>query len=204
MKNWTKAALCITAFFTLNTVCKILTDDFSTDHLVPPTAADSKWAHTGEPPQIQKILKQKYTYLGKGKQAYVFASEDKEHVLKLFKPHIPYFHYRLFGKPCKIGISKIPFARTILEKAYAEQGEELKEKEFQSYVNSFELLKKETQLEYLHLAETDHLQHKLQIYDKIGILREIDLDSSCFLIQKKTDMLYPSLASLIKRRNSKS
>jgi hypothetical protein len=129
----------------------------------------------------------------------VFASEDGEHVLKVFKPHFPYFHYHLFGSPFKLGISKLPFAKTLFEKIYAKECKEQKENEFQSYVNSFELLQKETQLEYLHLAQTDHLQVKLKLYDKIGILREIDLDSTCFLVQRKTDLLYPSLASLIKK-----
>lgn len=199
MRIWIKTLLYTSAFFTLNTVCKRLTDDFSLDHLVKPSSKDSKWARSDEPTDLQKILAQKYTYLGKGKQAFVFASEDGEHVLKLFKPHFPYFHYHLLGSPFKIGISKLPFAKTLFEMTHTKECEEQKENEFQSYVNSFELLQKETQLEYLHLAQTDHLQNKLKIYDKIGILREIDLDSTCFLIQKKTDLLYPSLASLIKK-----
>ncbi|MES2198741.1 MAG: hypothetical protein V4489_01040 [Chlamydiota bacterium] len=199
MKKWMKATLYIAGFFTLNTVCRGLTDDFSMDHLVRPSPKNSKWARTDEPVDIKEVLAQKYTYLGKGKQAYVFVSEDGTHVFKLFKPHFPYFHYHLFGKPCKLGVSKLPFAKSFFEKRYAMQCEEQKENEFQSYVNSFELLKEETQLEYLHLAQTDHLQHKLQLYDKIGILREVDLDNTCFLIQKKTDLLYPTLASLIKK-----
>ncbi len=199
MKKWIKVTLSTAIFFTLNTMCKSLTDDFSMDHLVPPSSKNSKWARIDEPSNIRNILAQKYTYLGKGKQAYVFASEDGEHVFKLFKPHFPYFHYHLFGKPFKIGVSKLPFAKSIFEKLNTAHCEEQKEKEFQSYVNSFELLKKETELEYLHLAQTEHLQHKLQLYDKIGILHEVDLDNTCFLIQKKTDLLYPSLAALIKK-----
>ncbi len=199
MKKWIKVTLYTAIFFTLNTVCKGLTDDFSLNHLVRPSLKGSRWARTDEPKDLKNILAQKYTYLGKGKQAYVFVSEDGEHVFKLFKPHFPYFHYHLLGKPCKIGVSKLPFAKSIFEKIYTKQCEEQKEKEFQSYVNSFELLKEETELEYLHLAQTDHLQHKLQLYDKIGILREVDLDDTCFLIQKKTDLLYPALASLIKK-----
>lgn len=202
MKRWAKLTIYTAVFFTLNTVCKSLTDDFSLNHLVLPSSRDSKWARIDEPANLKNILAQKYTYLGKGKQAYVFVSEDGEHVFKLFKPHFPYFHYHLFGKPCKIGVSKLPFAKTIFEKTHRKECEEQKEKEFQSYVNSFELLKEETELEYLHLSQTNHLQSKLQIYDKIGILREVDLDNTCFLIQKKTDLLYPSLASLIRNEDT--
>ncbi len=199
MKKSIKTLLYVAGFFVLNTTCRNLTDDFSQDDLILPEPKNSVFASMPEPENLDSILAQKYTYLGKGKQAFVFASEDKRHVLKLFKPAFPPFTYHLFGKPYKLGLSKLPFAKTIFANICNRECAEQKKADFLSYVNSFELLKNETRLEYLHLAETDHLQHKLKFYDKIGVLRELDLDKSCFLIQKKTDLLYPTLGSLIKQ-----
>lgn len=203
MKKTKKTLLYIAVFLTINLVCKNLTDDFSTDYLLKPDSADSTWAHLNQDhAAAAALLNQSYRYLGKGKQAFVFVSEDGKHVLKLFKPPFTYWNVQMFGKPRKVSVSKLPFISSIFARTYAKQYEEQKALDFQSYVNSFNLLKEETKLEYLHLAETNNLNQTITIYDKIGIARSLDLDSACFLVQEKTDMLYPTLHKLLKEKRS--
>jgi hypothetical protein len=204
MNTLKKVLFSLTAFFALNSTCKWLTDDFSLDHLLKTPPSDSRWATFEQiDSSITSALNQPYTYLGKGKQAFVFVSEDGEHVLKLFKPALPFWSVKLFGKPFKISLSKLPLFPTLCSYLYADKHEEQRENDFQSYVNSFTLLKEETQLEYLHLAKTSHLLKALTIYDKIGVKRHIDLDSTSFLLQKKTDMLYPTLHHMIRNKEGK-
>ncbi len=190
----------ILLFFVTNTVCKHLTGDFSENKLLTPSSANSSWSQI-EGNQIDlSTFDQKYRYLGKGKQAHVFISEDGEHVLKLFRQFSPLISINFFGKSVILSISKIPFASFLFSFFWQKEGIEKRQLDFISYVNSFNLLKKETRLEYLHLAKTDCLKRKIHLYDKIGVLHQIDLDSTCFLVQKKTDLLYPTLTSLLKQK----
>ncbi len=202
MKKSSKILLSLAAFFTLNFVCKTLTDDFSTYFLIPPAELGSEWATSEDPETLTALLSQKYTYLAKGKQSYVFISEDNQHVLKLFKPLPPFMEVPFLKKTFHIGLSKIPFVNMILIQDSSPSYQQARNLEFRSYFNSFFLLPEETKLEYLHLALTNHLQKKLKIYDKIGVLHTIDLDSTSFLIQKKTDLLYPTLANLLKNKET--
>lgn len=202
MKKPLKITLYLSSFIALNFLCKHLTDDFSLHFLVPPVKEDSPWRIDTPPPHLESLLSQKYTYLAKGKQSYVFISEDKEHVLKLFKPLAPFLEIPFFGKKLHIGLAKIPFVKSLCIDYTSPFYQKTRDLEFQSYLNSFFLLSEETQLEYVHLATTHHLQKKICIFDKIGILHTIDLDSTCFLIQKKTDLLYPTLAKLLKNKET--
>ena len=179
--------------------CKHLTDNFSINHLIKPASKTSKWANFDTESHPAELLKQNYRYLDKGKQAHVFISEDGKHILKLLKPFHPRFNISILGKSYPIGISSIPLAQTLFSFFYKEEQEKHREIDFQSYTNSFTLLKEETEIEYLHLAQTDHLQQTLNIYDKIGILHTLDLDNTCFILQKKANLLYPTLHNLIEK-----
>jgi len=202
MKKWIKITLAGIAFFSLHATCKELTDDLSIQYLLKPFEKASAESEDLVSEKILPILQQKYTYLGKGKQAFVFLSEDKQHVLKVFKTHFPSVTIRPFRKPYNVGLYKLPFVRDVLQKVYAKEIEAQSRKDFESYETAFSLLQEETGVEYLHLRKTDTLNHKLVLYDKIGILHEVDLDGACFLVQKRTDLLYQVMASLVKQGNS--
>lgn len=189
----------IFSFFLLNSLCKKITDDFSTHFLTPPASKDSPWGKTPVPENLQELIEQEYVYLGKGKQAYAFVSKDGEHVLKLFKPAPIRFHTSIFGKPYQISLSKLPFIKSLFIDFSSPHYQEVQNKEFRSYINAITLLPEETKVEYVHLASTQYLQKKLKIYDKIGILHTIDLDSTSFLIQKRADLFYPKLLELVQK-----
>ncbi len=197
MKKPLKILIYVSVFFMLNAACKKLTDNFSTNHLIKPASQDSKWNLHQDSLLSSTALKQTYKYLDKGKQAHVFISEDGQHILKLLKPAHPHFAISILSKSYSIGLSTLPFAQSLSSFFYEKKQNEQRDLDFLSYTNSFNLLKEETELEYLHLAETDHLQQKLTIYDKIGVLHTLDLDKTCFILQKKADLLYPTLAALI-------
>ena len=200
MKKSLKICIFLGSFFALNFLCKSLTDDFSKDFLIPPAPQDSVWDFKQEPEDLKSLISQKYTYLAKGKQSYVFLSEDKQHVLKLFKPQSPFLEIPFFKKTLHMGLGKIPFMNFFCIDYNSPSFKKTQELEFQSYQNALFLLPKKTLLEYVHLTSSKNLQKKLTLYDKIGILHTIDLDSTSFLIQKKTDLLYPTLANLLKNK----
>ncbi len=199
MKKTCIIFLSIFSFLLINSLCKKLTDDFSPHMLTPPATPDSPWATTPIPENLEELIAQEYVYLGKGKQAYVFLSKDGEHVFKLFKPAPIHFQTSFFGKPLQFSLSKLPFIKSLWVDFSSPHYKEIQNREWRSYVNAITILPEETKVEYLHLAATKFLQKKLTIYDKIGILHTIDLDSTSFLIQKRADLFYPKLLELVKK-----
>lgn len=134
------------------------------------------------------VFDQPYTYLGKGKQCFVFVSKDGKYVIKFpsnryqkkialhgFLSHIPFLNR--WAKP-----SRLYFSQKL-------------DKTFQSYTIAYQLLAEETALVYLHLQPTEIFQHPLKIIDKLGIAHPISLDKTAFILQKKADLVYPTLLS---------
>jgi len=202
MKKWQVISLSIGVFFTLNSVCKTLTADFSIQDLIRPSPKNSCYASSSQPENLKEILNQKFSYLGKGKQAFAFVSEDGQHVLKVFKPSSPFTQVRFLGKSRKVSFSKIPGMKFLFGLLHAKEIQEQTEKDFQSCLNSFVNFPKETELEYLHLAESDHLDENITLFDKIGVMHKLNADKTCFLLQKKADLLYPTLHSYIEKGNT--
>lgn len=136
--------------------------------------------------EIDKALDQPYTYLGKGCQSYVFASEDGKYVIKFFK----YQRYRLQG-----WLTYFPPLPAVVK--YREYKTEKKWGKLNGFVTSwktaFENLKEETGLLFVHLNKTSHLQRHVVLYDKIGLRHEVSLDEMEFCIQRKADMLCDTL-----------
>ena len=124
-------------------------------------------------------LLQSYHYLGKGKQAYAFASADGKWVLKFFNQK--YF--------------KVPFWAAFL------QGERTKrEKRRKFYLGSYriasKLLKEETGIVYLHQGLGQTPLPQLALTDKAGRTHRIDLNETPFVLQKRAEPLYPALKAL--------
>lgn len=136
-------------------------------------------------------LDQSFTYFDKGKQSFVFLSEDGQFILKFFnnnyRKKIRYYSW----------LEQIPFL-----KAWAKERKlyfiEKLERTFQSYSLAEEILKDETALIYVHLEPTSSLKTNVHIVDKIGIHHTIRADEYAFLIQKKADLVYPTLSTLKK------
>ncbi len=66
-------------------------------------------------------------------------------------------------------------------------------KDFTSYKIAFEQMKEETGLVFLHLNKTNDLKQKVTIYDKLGIIHELDLDTMEFMLQKKATLIFTAL-----------
>lgn len=135
--------------------------------------------------EVKKILAQPFTYLGKGAQTYVFASQDGNYVIKLLR------HDRM----------RAPFWTQLLPSKWVTSKIENKQKklikDFTSYKIAYEEFQEETGLIYLHLNKTSHLNQMLTLIDKIGIAHQLDLDKYEFLIQKRATLTYPALQTLI-------
>lgn len=152
---------------------QLITDGFRIDKINSHLRV--KDSHESLDPDLQKIFDQKFKYLSKGCQTYVFESLDKTHVIKFVRYH----RYQ------------IPLWLKIFSFLDSYQNKRLyyKSKLLNDSLNSYEIsnkfLKNETAVIYVHLNKTKNLNKKIQIVDRLNRKYLVDLDEVGFIIQKK-------------------
>jgi len=144
----------------------------------------------------QKITDQKFFYLGKGRQSYVFASDDGKYVIKLIR-------YHKYQRPLWADI----FAKLHLnfekQKIMLFQQEERKQRAFDSYLLAKNELNFLSHVEFLHLKKTSHLKRNLSLIDAMGRKHILCLDDVFFIIQRKAESLQDKMLTLYKEKNEK-
>lgn len=128
--------------------------------------------------EVELALSQKFHYLGRGGQCYVFDSEDGQYVIKFFKYH-----------------RVLPLSSSL------KRNTKKLVRDFSSCKLAFEKLKDETGVVFLHLNKTKNLQKKLTIFDKLNIAHVLDLDNYEFIVQKKAVLLHPHIHMLMKNQD---
>lgn len=170
-----------------------LTDGFLESNIHYAMPADPRWETASLSPQekdsLNQILSQPFHYLGKGCQSYVFASEDSRHVIKFFK-------YQRF-RP-QAWLDQIVFLPFVDEYRLGKIDKKKRKLDnvFSSWKLAYEELQPETGVVYVHLNKVAELDSTLVVFDKLGFRHEIDLGVTEFMLQKKVDMLCPTLLKL--------
>jgi hypothetical protein len=149
----------------------------------------------GDIEQVNGILKQKFYFLDKGRQAYAFISEDGQYVLKLLKCSYIRVPYLIKHLPA-FGIIKQ------LRDASIERRENIHHKTFTSCRLSYEELKEETGLIFVHLNPVQQVEQPVQIFDRIGIALTVDVNYTAFAIQKTAVLATDRLQNAIDRKDS--
>lgn len=129
------------------------------------------------------LLKQKFTYIGKGSQVFVFLGEDKTTVLKFFRAN----RYKI---PKIMEISKPIF------KNWVDKTRFKKEKKFENLLVSCRIasadLKKESAILTSHLSKSHGLP-AITLIDRVHKEHTIDPNHHYFILQTKGVLLYPFL-----------
>ena len=108
----------------------------------------------------QDVFGQTFYYLGAGLQWYAFVSEDQKYVLKFFKMH------HLMPKDW---LNNFPFS--LFENyrfKHVDKKKQLLEVIFNSVKFSYDHIKRETGLIYVHLNKTHLLKQKIHLIDQSG------------------------------------
>jgi hypothetical protein len=198
-KSVSKIFLTLLVFFMTERFCRSQTagfrlDKITSDIVYTPIQSTNASSQPSEK-EIQHLLSQPYFFLGSGVQCYAFLSQDQKAVLKLFK------HYHNMPISGKIKTMHLPSFLDKHRTKIIEKRDRRLKSIFSSCSLAYDECKEDTGLIYLHLTKTDHLCKKLTIVDKIGIKYEIDLDSTEFLLQKKAEMLTPTLDRFIENKD---
>lgn len=172
-----------------------VTGGFTIGNISSTLSYDKRWqTHIPEEnkQKIDAILSQKFTYLGKGCQSYVFISDDGQYVLKFFK----YQRFRpQFWLPY---LTFIPWVDQYYNFKIEQKKEKL-EKIFRSWKIAYEELPEQTGVVFIHLNKESDFNQTLLIKDKMGFDHQLDAGQMEFLVQKRADMLCPTLDRFIEK-----
>lgn len=143
---------------------------------------------------IDALLQQKFIFLGRGLQSFVFASQDGEYVVKVFNNRyqrkIALFTF----------FSYFPWiGHWAKEQAAYYQGKLIKT--FNSYRIAFDEMKDKTALVYVHLLPTTDLSEKLTLVDKLNISHQLDPNQIGFLVQKRAKLAFPTLKEYVNKND---
>lgn len=173
------------------------TDDFRLANITYEIPFHKEWKISQTPEDksnLEAILDQKFSYLGKGSQCYAFSSEDNQYVLKFFKfKHLKPHWFVEYLPP-------IPPLQNYKVQQRARKQKKLNNL-FEGYRLAYEVYRPQSGLVYIHLNKTQNQHRILTVYDKIGLPRAIDLDEVVFLIQKKGKTTRILLAEDLKARD---
>ncbi|MES2122273.1 MAG: hypothetical protein V4492_05795 [Chlamydiota bacterium] len=139
--------------------------------------------------ELDRILEQRFHYLGKGGHCYAFVSEDQNYVIKF---HRYASHMRIFSW------INHPFSYRFDPKRIKIKEHNLQKLDYnlKNYKNSFEQLKEETGLIFLHINRSDSLHRTARLVDKTQAEYRIPLDQVTFILQHKANLIYPTLDEL--------
>lgn len=186
-----KIFFALTLFILLERFCHKQTAGFSRSKIGSTFIAASN--NSTYPPTF--LLDQPYFFLGSGGQCYAFLSADGYTVLKLFKNH----HIRLWN-----WIDSFPpFLRSLFHH-FLKNNTHQSPAFYESCQIAYNDFRERSGLIYLHLGKTEHLQKKLTLYDKIGVIHQIDLDTIDFALQRRVESPRRKLRILIREKDEEA
>lgn len=195
MKKWLlrTALACLLAYALYLGAMWRLQDGFALRHMTGASSFSPDWEVVNLPSkQLEPILSQTFTYIGKGSQSYVFESEDHRYILKTFRLN------RLRLPKYLTCIQDPPFLTKLID----QKSDVKKNKQkalFASCKLAFEQLREESGLIYLHLNPGVELNCTLTLLDPLKRPITLSADSLSFLIQKKAEPTLFYLDRLIKQ-----
>ncbi|MBI3508978.1 MAG: hypothetical protein HY069_05040 [Chlamydiia bacterium] len=141
--------------------------------------------------EVAQALAQPFFYLGRGRQSFVFESQDHKYVLKL--PRLDRYRTKLWMRCLAKNWARASTARKEMRKAFV----------FNSFQIAAQELREETALLYLHLGKTEHLP-KLLLHDRMGRSFFIPLNDQMFVLQRKIPLAFPLLKEHLAQKDARS
>jgi hypothetical protein len=148
--------------------------------------------HEGQ--EVANALSQPYQFLGSGGQCFTFVSGDGKYVIKFIKQ-------KPFEIPLWLNQFPLPFLVNWLREKKRFKREAKRNRVFTAFKLCFDLLPAETGLLYVHLNQTEHLRKALPISDAMGKRHLLNLDELEFVVQKKADLAYHTIDSLMEKKD---
>ena len=173
-KKWTHVFLSLFVSLILSMTAVYRTDGFL-EEKIEGVVKDKQNYSAQE--SIHPILSQTFRYLSKGRQSFVFESEDGQYVLKFFNRdyfEMPWYGFFVHEKEKRKRDLRRSFFENSYEIAFQELGEEIL---------------------YLHMAKSQNLP-PIKIKTKDKRMSLIDSNQVAFVLQTKGEPFYPTLQKI--------
>lgn len=146
-----------------------------------------------EQSETDHALSQTYSYLDRGCQSYAFVSSDDKYVVKFVK-HTSFRPPILYRARALLPLKYQPKFAKKFNRYYKKR-----ERLYNSYLVAFNHLPNETGLICLQLnTDTEQFTQKLKVKDRLGIPHTIDLNRVAFVLQRKAELLQPTIENLMR------
>lgn len=171
-----------------------LSDGFSVSKIKNTFPVEQEWKlelpSSREQKSLKTICETPFRYLGKGSQAYAFISEDKRYVLKLFK---------CYHLTPATWLQKLPLPEKM--SSWRDETRQKRQKKIDSTLKSYKIaatsLRNECGVIAMEILPTAQFHQDVTLIDKIGREHKIDLGNYGFILQRRADLVYPSLSQWI-------
>ncbi len=155
--------------------------NFSLSRISAELTYHPEWEVAPPAQDMDAVFSQEFHYLASGSQSYAFESADGKYVLKFFKmKHL------------------LPSFRDHFRPGIVERRMKNLQTIFDAYKNSYDHLREETGLVFLHLNPTKGLHRTITISDRLHRRHSVDLDNYAFLVQEKAELLFTRMERLLK------
>jgi hypothetical protein len=133
-----------------------------------------------------------FHYLGRGRQCYVFGSQDMRYVIKIprfDRYRLPFFWQAM---PSHYDSKKRGILQGRLSRLYFT---------LESFKIAANDLRDETAVIYLHLHQTNNLPKQFVIYDRLHRPFTINLNHTAFILQERKSLMMPGFLSALERND---
>ncbi|NGX56053.1 MAG: hypothetical protein K1060chlam5_00287 [Candidatus Anoxychlamydiales bacterium] len=155
----------------------IRTDGFSLRLIQKPLVFSNK--KTENIDEISSILDQNFKYLARGRQSFVFVSDDDKYVIKF-----------LNSRRYDVELLK----NNVFNSKYIKKHYERRKKRFLEDCRALDLafdnFRDEAALVYVHPYRTNCFNKTLNFFDKLNRKNSVDLDEVVFILQKKANFIF--------------
>ncbi len=185
--QWITFILSLVAFAMVGKLCVQKTEGF-TCLKVQDNFSEEIACRTPLTQEILGALNQEFYYYKRGAQSFVFLSKDGNYVLKVFNNRL---------KRQRLILHYLPFS---YEKKRAL--EHRLETTFSSYRIAATSLSKETGVLFAHLSFDPKIDLQITLVDRLGIRHSLASTRSGFLLQRKSELVYPALKRSMREGDS--
>jgi hypothetical protein len=135
---------------------------------------------------LSSVFSQEFHYLARGHQSYAFISADEKYVIKFYRfpSHLRPFPWLNHPISSRFSTRRQQIMEYNLEKL---------DLTFNSYKIAYEEMPEETGLLWIHLTSSSNWNQTITLIDRTGNRYTVPLDPLCFVVQKKAELIFPSL-----------
>ncbi len=170
------------------------TDGFRLQKIVFSTPAKNNSADHQYSDNFNEIIDQKFHYLGKGRQVYVFVSDDNQYVIKFARDNK--YKYPLWAR-CFSFFNIL----SLNQMKVLEEKKERLNRALESYKIAYDELKDDTQLIFANLDKKKKINKNIVLYDKAKRKFKINLNEAIFCVQKKAIPIKEYLSDLLMQKD---